>query len=55
MSDEELKHVSKLELEDEILNILFYYLIRENDKKDKVIKSLVKERRNKNVTSSDNN
>lgn len=43
MTNEDLKEVDKNNLIDEILSIMFEYLIRENDKKDKVIKNIINE------------
>lgn len=55
MTDEELKQVDRSDLQDEIISILFRYLIKENKKKDKVIKTLAKERKVENVNSNRNN
>ncbi len=44
----EVKELGREELQDEILHILFKYLINENNEKDKLIRSLWNERKKEN-------
>lgn len=44
----EVKELGREELQDEILYILFKYLINENNEKDKLIRSLWNERKKEN-------
>lgn len=44
MNDEKLKEVGREEIQDEILSILFNYLITENEKKDEFIQKIWKEK-----------
>lgn len=45
MDDEKVKEVDRKDLQDEILCIIFRYLMNENKKKDKLIQMLWKERK----------